>query len=328
MFARGTMRGRRRCERGVAPPAVRAGSLGQPPESVVFQKLKRQMFPVSLSRGLEIAGRIHGPDSQTPRWYATPVKQLVTQIGDVPMHTVTPDQLTAWHRALTSNSYSPWTVDSYTRAMKAFWNHMVEVGHVETSPAEHLRLYKLPKKKPKDISTEDIGRMVQFSRYNARDHALVRFLADSGARVGEAISMTVSGVDFTDNGGRAIVRGKGYQTRFVFFGEETAEAIRLYLECRPWNAPDELWLSRSGEPLSTSGVYQMFKRIGRRAGIKRFNPHAFRHAFAKRLIEEGASPKIVQELLGHSDITTTLNQYVTFSEKELEEHHARFRHEW
>lgn len=293
----------------------------------MFRQIRRFVSPLTLSRAIEIAGAMHGPDSQTWRWYSTPVNQLIQQIGDVPVHQVRPGHINDWYAWISTNGYSAWTVDSYTRALKSFFNRMIDAGHLDESPAAHLRLYKLPKKSPKDIRPGDIQLMLKHARYNARDYAIIRVLYDTGCRVGEMISMTTDGLRFGPDGGRAIVRGsKVHKTRFVFFGLETADAIRVYLDCRPWNAPGELWLShRDGKPITPNAVYQMMRRVAKSAGVEgRFNPHAFRHAAIKRWIDSGMPLKVVQELAGHDQIETTMGMYAVYDDDELAAQFKRY----
>ncbi len=294
----------------------------------MFGKIRSKMFPVRISEALEMLGKIN-PDAQTIRWYSTPIKQLIAREGDLNIIDITPEMLTRWHKFISSNSYSPWTVDSYTRAMKAAMNRLVDMKHLEESPAAHLRLRRLPRKEPKDIKEADIRKMIRYSQAIARDAAIVRILADTGCRVGELCSMLVSQTVIKEDGGRSIISSdKVHSTRFIFFGKKAAYALQLYIECRPHNAADELWLNRSNEPLSTNGVYQLLRRIARRAGVGRFNPHSFRHGFAKRMISEGAPAKVVQDLMGHQDVTTTLNLYVVYSDAELEKFHQEYSKDW
>lgn len=99
---------------------------------------------------------------------------------------------------------------------------------------------------------------------------------------------------------------------------DQAAALRLYMETRPHDAPDELWLNRHNNPLTTNGVYQALRRLARRAGVERFNPHSFRHAAIKRWLESGMSSRLVQELAGHEDVHTTLMIYVAYSDEDLQ----------
>lgn len=294
----------------------------------MLDKLRRSMFPVSLSRALAIASKIHGPDSQTPRWYSTPVKQFISRYGDIPITALSADQVDDWYRFVRSNGYSPYTVDSYVRALKAFLNRMRDMGHLGDGPtvADHLRLRKLPKATPKGINLNDAKRILELARADVRDWALVGTLYDSGCRLGELVSMQADKTKVTDKGVKALVWGKT-GSRYIMAGQETAFAMKLYIPSRPDKAAPDLWLSkRTSEPLTANGVYQILSRLAAKADLKgeRFNPHAFRHAAAKRWLESGMPPRLIQELLGHASLTTTMEIYVQWSDDELEAQYHRW----
>jgi site-specific recombinase XerD len=293
----------------------------------VFKKLKRKLHPITLSKGLEIMASVN-PNSAG--WYKTGIQHLIDSHGDISITSVTTEHLNSWAIRINKDGLSPWTVDSYIRSLKSYFNKMVALGHLDKSPAAQLRLPKLPPKRPKDIKLENVEKLLSAAKYDLRDYTMIRLLYDSGARVGELLSMTVSNVDFNDDGGRALVKGKGNKIRWVFFGVETAESLKAWIECRPVNSPDALWLSKKGgstvtaKPLSKSGVYLMLRRTAGRAGVDRFNPHAFRHAFAKRMIDSGMPMRLVQELMGHTDIKVTMSMYANYDEIELQGYYKRF----
>lgn len=294
-------------------------------------------MPPTLSRALEIVVSVSTKGPRRPHWYDRPVETLIEHLGDVSVQEITPDDVFSWYDYIKSmdnqrkpgQKLSPWTVDSYARSVRSFFNKLVILGHLERSPAARLRLPRLPAKGKKEIDTKDIGLMVQYSEINPRDHAIVLMLRDSGCRVGELVSMRVSGVKFEEIGGRLrgrviIYDQKTMASRFAYFGHDAACALKRYMRVRHHDAPDDLWLAHRGTPLTSSGVYQALKRIAKRAGVTRFNPHAFRHALAKRLINNNAPHKVVQDILGHRDIATTLNMYVAYDEDELADWHEKY----
>jgi site-specific recombinase XerD len=295
------------------------------------------MFPITLSKGLEIVEDITTKGRKRPHWFAGPVRNLIEFLGDVPVRDVTPDDIIAWydwlrqkpHERQPGKKLSPWTVDSYGRQIRSYFNHLVRAGHLDASPARRLRLPRLPAKGKKEIDEDALERMVRHSEFNPRDHAIVLLLRDSGCRVGELVSMQVGDLLFEEVGdklrGRAIIfDDKTMTSRYAYFGNDACLALQRYLRVRHHDAPEDLWLTHSGEPISKSGVYQALKRIGKRAGVDHFNPHAFRHAMAKRLVNNGTPHKVIQDLLGHRDITTTLNMYVRYDDDELADQHQRY----
>lgn len=294
----------------------------------MFDAIRRMFNPVPLSRALKISSNLHGPDSQTPRWYSTPVRQLIDRYGDIPITKLSTDQVDDWYKYIRSNGYSPYTVDSYVRALKAFLHRMRDLGHLPDGPtaAEHIKLRRLPKRTPKGIDLDDAKRILDVARHDVRDWALVGMLYDSGCRLGELVSMRVDTTKITEKGVKAMVYGKT-GSRYVMAGQETAFAMKLYIPSRPHNAPPELWLSKRGTtPITTNGVYQLLRRLAKKAKLEgeRFNPHGFRHAAAKRWLESGMPPRLIQELLGHQSLNTTMEIYVQWSDEELEEQYHRW----
>lgn len=303
----------------------------------MFKKLVTIFRPVTISKALEICVKNAPPNKrQGGHWYEYPVQTLIDELGDIPIADVTPEMMKTWYYRVKGRpnlkpnkdtKLSPWTVDHYGRAIRAFFNRMVEMGHLEKSPFK-IPLPRLPKKSKKEIAEVDIDRMVQWSERNPRDHAMVLVLRDSGCRVGELISMRVSFLEFkqheTASGkrweGQAYVEGKMNANRWICFQHDACVALRRYLRIRPVNSGEFIWLNKSGDLLTRSGVYQALKRIAAAAGVKRFNPHAFRHSLAKYLLKNGAPEKVIQGLMGHRDYKTTMDMYIVLDDAELQEY--------
>lgn len=296
--------------------------------------LVRMLRPLTLSRALEVVKHVQSQNGRSPDWFDIPVEELIGLFGDLPVTDINPSHIDQWyryikqrpHRRKPGQTLSPWTIDHYGRALKAFFGHLLDMGHIDTLPTRRLKLPKLPRAGKRDISLDDIEKMVRASRRDWRDHAIVLVLKDSGVRVSGLVSMTTYGLEIESKDGRkrgrALVEAKGNKRRWIFFRHNAAEAIEMYLSYRPDNRHDALWLSkRGGTPLTRSGVYQMLERVAGRAGVEKFNPHGFRHALAKRLIDRGANPELVRDILGHEDVTTTLSMYVNYDEQELQDRH-------
>lgn len=327
----------------------------------MLRRLRRVMLPVSLSRGLEIVQAMTNKDTDTDRWYAAAVKHFILHHGDVLARDVTPDMIRLWSNSLdaelaaTGNPYSEWTKNSYRRAIRAYFNKLVEVGHLPPpGPAAGFRVPSPPKSLPKHLSDDEVQRLRQYARQSARDHAMIEMLVATGCRLSDLLTMRVSSLhieaapsdaNLTDDErelvslaqsaglghllrpeattrlrGKIHVTGKGSdrkkKNRWVFFGDTAARALKDYLITRPHAAPDALWLTFDGRPMAKPTIYHAFKQVARGAGVDA-SPHDMRHTFAFRLIRNGADPKIVQELLGHSDLSTTMNVYYNLSDDEL-----------
>lgn len=329
----------------------------------MLDALRRMVAPITLSRGVKVAYRLAGSGRSRQNYYRHPVNSLMAYIGsrhlsvdgqswqdvrdaygrdalvkegNIAVKDVTQDMVFNWFDSLrdvepltrSGKRLSEYTINSYARMVKAFFNKMVEAGHIDRSPAATLHLRKLPKKSKQAIAPGEIERMVKASKKNWRDHAVVLILRDSGCRVSELVSMRVSTTHMNEADGemRGIARvwGKGDKFRWIFFGAKACNALRNYIDYRPHDAPDDLWLSIHGSAITANGIYQALGRVAERAGVETWNPHAFRHAFAKRNIERGMPVKVLQELLGHESYTTTVDEYVQFDTEELADYHAEY----
>ena len=158
-----------------------------------------------------------------------------------------------------------------------------------------------------------------------RDRALLELLYAAGMRVSELVTLKQGDLHLDE--GFIKCRGKGNKERLVPMGTKAAEACAAYLkEARPKQKPvcDKAFIGRQGKGLSRQFVWQMIRKYVRLAGItKTVTPHTFRHSFATHLLEGGADLRIVQELLGHADISTT-QIYTHVSRDRLKGVHAQF----
>ena len=140
----------------------------------------------------------------------------------------------------------------------------------------------------------------------ARDRALLEVLYGCGLRVSEAVALKLS--DISPDDGFVRVIGKGDKERLVPLGEMAADALRKYVEMRPFEfaAAEYVFLNRYGNPLSRVSAFTIARNRTLAAGIsKTVSPHTFRHSFATHLIENGADIRLVQEMLGHESVSTT-----------------------
>jgi site-specific recombinase XerD len=336
----------------------------------MWRKLRRHLHPITLSDGLEIVLQLTYAQSKTPKWYRRPVTLLIEYLGDVPAKSVSEADVRRWYAdlALRENEnqpgkrLSPWTLDSYGRAIRAYFNHLVATKHIDPpGPVANFKLTALPRKAPKDLTDNEIGRLVRHAKGSStRDYAMMLMLRDTGCRISGLISMAVSSIiveqiddHLTDDElaiielaeaskcehlinrdymvrlrGRVRVIEKGHKgrkkSRFAFFGHDCALALQTYLdEGRPENSPDDVWLNYAGKPLQPGGAYQIVKRIAKTAGVDA-SPHRLRHSFANRLRRRGADLRTVADLMGHSDPLTTARQYWLPNDADLQEAHAEF----
>lgn len=152
--------------------------------------------------------------------------------------------------------------------------------------------------------------MIDAARYDPRDHAIILFLADTGCRVGGIASLTLDNLNLDD--GSAWLLEKGSQWRQVWFGEETAQALRRWIDLRPPCDHRSVFTTSAGRgarPLHRRCFAETVHKLSRKAGTSRlYGPHAIRHAVGHAL-SQVFEPSVVQRKLGHVDASTTINFY-------------------
>jgi len=230
-------------------------------------------------------------------------------------------------RPAQSGGLSVYTLHKHVRAWKRFFNWLVEERVITANPAHRLKRPKLPKMPPRDLRFDDLLRLLDAaqppagSKRGLRDYAIVCVLAGTAIRAGGLAGLRVDDVDLDAR--VILVREKGDKARRVHLPERAANALRRYIdEERPTDAGPLIFVGVHGRPLTTGGIYQVLKRLARRAGVTgRFNPHAFRHGFARGAIQRGANPRELQEILGHEDVRTTLTFYAIYYEEEIHRRH-------
>jgi integrase/recombinase XerD len=269
----------------------------------------------------------------TLTFYAGRLGALTHFLADPPIETITLDQLRKWRATLSTQNLSPFTVHGYLRATRTLFNWMETEQITPTNPATRLKLPPLPHEPKKDIAQADARAIIHAAQDQPRDYAILRLLADTGARVGGLATLTLERLQLQpDERGRyratVLEKGRGGErkARTCYFGPATAEAITAYLAQRPPADTNRLFLTLTSppRPLRREGIYRMIQRYAERLGIEgRWNPHSWRHAFAHGLIDAGIPLSDVSQLLGHSSITVTVDFYGQRADEQLADAHAR-----
>jgi len=211
------------------------------------------------------------------------------------------------------------TMKKKVSAVRSFFKFLLKRRIIDHNPASSLRTPKVPKGLPRFLTVDQAFRVMEAppkeseraKPLKARDRALLEMLYGTGVRVGELASMNIGDFDFTERSVRVL--GKGGKERIVPLGQAALEAVQAYLpERRGLQAKakqgdqDALWLARSGRRLSIRQVQNIVRRHGTLgAGRGDLHPHAMRHSCATHLLDAGADLRSIQELLGHSSLSTT-----------------------
>ncbi len=217
------------------------------------------------------------------------------------------------------------TISRSIASAKAFFTWQETIGVRSDNPAKGLKAPKIEKKPPEILTQLEIKRLLDQPSSDApkeiRDKAMMELLYATGIRVSELIALELSDVNLQME---YLTCRDGHRERTVPFGETARHALELYLEkSRSKLVKDEtcklLFTNCSGEPMSRQGFWKIMKYYGKRAGIEgEITPHTLRHCFAAHLLGNGADLKSVQEMMGHSDISTT-QIYMQLSDRKIRE---------
>lgn len=221
----------------------------------------------------------------------------------------------------------------FLSSLRSFFNWLVLEGCITDNPCDKIESPKLGHYLPEVLSVEEVEAMmaaVDLSTWQGlRDRAILEILYGCGLRVSEAVGLKLSCLYFDEGYIRVI--GKGDKERLVPVGEMAADAVNAYLERRPQpfdaESDDIVFLNRFGRPLSRQSMFKMVKTMALLADVrKEISPHTLRHSFATHLVENGADLRLVQEMLGHENLTTTeiyTHIDTTTWHKEVLDHHPR-----
>lgn len=219
-------------------------------------------------------------------------------------------------------------------ALRTYFAFLLGEGVLEDDPTERLESPRVWRRLPDVLSREEVERLLEAPDethpHYWRDRAILELLYASGMRVSELVELPLRSLDLDER--IALVYGKGSKERLVPVGGPAARAVGRYLagtrpELDRGKGKGILFLNARGEPLTRQAVWGLVKDASERAGIERkVSPHTLRHTFATHLLEGGADLAVVQELLGHADISTT--QIYTHVDREYlrdvhRKHHPR-----
>ena len=195
-------------------------------------------------------------------------------------------------------------------AIRSFYRWLIKEGQAGSNPALAIRAPRQGRKLPATLDADSITRLLAFPAETTlarRDKAMMELFYSSGLRLSELAGLTWTQVD--TGSGMLTVTGKGNKTRMVPFGRTAAAALAEWRRARSELAsPDEpaIFLSRDGVPISTRSIQARIRYWARKQGLpQNVYPHLLRHSFASHVLESSGDLRGVQELLGHSDISTT-----------------------
>lgn len=244
---------------------------------------------------------------------------------------VSREQITGYMTQLKEKGLAAATIARKLAAIKAFYRFMTAEGYMDANPAEVVEAGTKGIKLPRVLSEDEVVHLLNqpdiTTAEGFRDRTMLEVLYATGMRVSELINLTLERVDL--NMKYIIAFGKGSKERIVPLGSVAAEFLQQYLEkVRPklthaGRNTNIVFLAFGGHELTRQRFWQIIHAYGRKANInKALTPHILRHSFATHLLDNGADLRSVQELLGHSDISTT-QIYTHLTNKRLRDIYAK-----
>ena len=269
-----------------------------------------------VDRYLEYATSVRGLSERTVEAYRRDLRRFAAFLGEYELEwdDLRSRDVRSFLSSLLREELKERSVNRALSSVKGFYAFCQKFEYCEANPFSSVGGVKRGKGLPEVMSEEETARLLEMPEHDylgSRDRALLELLYSTGCRVSEVTAMDVK--DVACSGKSIRVYGKGNKERYVFLGAPAREALSMYMQMRPRHtvegnadAQKALFLNAGGRRLSQRGLADILSRYVRRSGMgKKISPHTFRHSFATHLLDRGVDIRVVQELLGHSSVSTT-----------------------
>ena len=264
---------------------------------------------------------VRNVSENTVAGYRNDLSQLqVLLTPTIDIKTITKENLLLCIGELSRQKKAAASINRFISAFITLFSSARKFEYIEKDSAIEIKTVKQPKKVPNYMTPAEVHQLCNQPEENEllwqkRDMAVLAMLYSSGCRISELRNLKLS--DFTDGGRAAIVTGKGNKQRKVYFADKDRD--RVLAENNVTEKTDQLFINQKGKPISVNGLRYIITRYSGVEGTNHhINPHAFRHTFATTLLSNGADVRLVQEMLGHSSISTTQRYTHITTEKLIE----------
>jgi len=256
--------------------------------------------------------------------YKADIKEFFGFIENTPIEKIDHLWLRKFLARLRVKEYRPRTISRKLSAIRSFFRFLHREGYIKNNPAVLLMSPKLDKLLPEFLTEKEMSQFIEApkseQKMGRRDRAIFETLYTTGIRVSELVGLNIHDVDFIGN--IAKVLGKGKKERLVPLGNQAVNAIKDYVDHRKTTSK-ALFLNKNGTRLTDRGIRLIVnKYINAVSTQMHISPHIFRHSFATHLLNRGADLRSVQELLGHSSLSST-QVYTHVSNKRLRDVHRQ-----
>ena len=212
----------------------------------------------------------------------------------------------------TLSDLAPTTVSHNISSLKTFYSYFLKQGRISNNPTDGIKSPKLGIHLPTYLTIDEVNKLLDIEvtdAFSSRNKAILELMYATGLRISEVISLEFKNIDYDE----CIIRvmGKGSKERIVPVNDYAIKYLKEYIDnYRPELVKNEInnyiFLNNHGRMLTRQGIFKMIKNYAALKNIKKtIGPHTLRHTFATHLLENGADLRVIQELLGHSDISTT-----------------------
>ena len=243
---------------------------------------------------------------------------------------ITNEDLKKYIKHLNEEGLNEKSISRNVSCLKSFYKFLVIEKFITNNVSDSLFLPKIRKALPNILTEEEVLKLLDIeliTPFDYRNKAMLELMYATGLRVSELVKVKLQDIDFNDD----IIRtfGKGSKERIIPIGEYAKEYLKKYIELyRPLllikGNSDYVFINNHGSNMTRQGFFKIIKKIAKEKDIKsEISPHTLRHSFASHLLKYGADLRTIQELLGHSDISTT-QIYTHISHEELKKNYEEY----
>ena len=264
-----------------------------------------------INQYLVFISQVKNLSENTTKSYERDLRKLSAFIKELKISNysdISTEICSAWIGNLYNQNINPKSIQRHLSSAKGFFRFLKKNNLVDSSPFELITAPKSPNTLPEVLSPENVEQLLNFkptSLIEIRDLAIVELMYSSGLRVSETVNINLS--DFEDNMTFLRILGKGSKTRLVPLGRFAISAIKNWLVERKKIATktEALFLNSKGSRLSVRSVQIRLRKMAVKQGLPPIHPHMLRHSFATHMLESSGDLRTIQELLGHSSLSTT-----------------------